>query len=368
MRLHYAAFGLVCLASTSAFAWDPNAGADMPTQTYYRPVPAYKPAPVTPVYRPAPVAAPAVAAPAPVAYIPVPTYVPVVQTPAYVPPPPPPVAYAVPPVAPAPAYSDYTASNDEYYPSNHYRPNHFALGVEGFYDRYQEPGEDLQVDSRTVYGSVTGEWTHYYNPHLFTELDGRVSYGKEHYHSLSGTATGIDDWEYEARFLAGPDFSDNHNGHWKPYIGLGSRYYTDLGKGVITTDSSGNNFSGYDRRIFQLYMPVGLAYEFPALGLRWAPKIEVDPLLVGHVASRLGTIPGYSNAENEQHDGLGLRADLPFGMVNEQGYGWQLGPFIRYWNVQQSNVDVITTPSGPAGGVEPHNNRVQTGVELKVLF
>jgi hypothetical protein len=240
------------------------------------------------------------------------------------------------------------------------------VGIEGFYDQYQERVVDLTT--RSKYGSLTGAWMHYFNPEMYTAIEGRASKGSENYKSVSGSVHGTDAWEFENRYLAGYDHELTPGQRYKVYIGLGGRYYIDEGKGEVTD----TGFLGYDRRIFQLYMPIGTTYEFQAWGLTFSPNAEFDPLLYGYVNSRQQNISGGADGRNVQKTGFGIRGEFMMGQTDASGYGWQFGPFFRYWNMNNSDPDYSAAhdegyPPGYAL-YEPHNLRWQVGAALRFLF
>lgn len=371
-----------CLAgfASSAQAWDPNAGAEdtstparntspLTSRHYYAPAPVtYSAAPAAPqpalVMAPlaaAPVAAaPAVIAPAaqPVATnAPAPTY--------YVQPAPATATTYIAPYNTAPIATAYEPQTYTPPPASTDKVNHYALGVEGFWDRYREPNGNLE--SRTNYGALDGGWTHYYDPNWFSTVELRGSYGTADYKSVSGSFDGAKQWEYDARLLAGYDKPTGDGGHIKPYIGIDTRYYRDDGKGGVS--DLGALF--YDRRILQFMLPVGVTYDVPtANGFHFLPTVEGGPLLFGNVSSRLENIPGYYHTDSEQHSGYELRADFMMNNLNDQGSGFEFGPFVRYYHMDVSSV-AHTPPAGPHGfteWVEPNNSRLQLGAKLSYLF
>jgi len=245
--------------------------------------------------------------------------------------------------------------------------NNYSLGVEGFYDNYKEP--DATVDSKAEYGSITGNYTHNWNE-FFAVLDGRVSYGQDKYSSSDGSVSGVPQWEFELRPRTGFTFKTSSQSSLSPYIGLGARYYMDEFKGYTTTDADGNVYGGYDRRIFQLYLPVGATYAYTTFnGWSIVPNIEYDQLLWGQVSSRLGTLGGgQTNTLNDQYSGWGVRGRVMFGR-EQNGWSWQVGPFVRYWDIQASDFSSAGTQNGqPLYGEEPANTRLQVGLALRALW
>lgn len=226
----------------------------------------------------------------------------------------------------------------------------YSLGVEGFYDHYREPDPD--VTDNTGYGSITGHYIYDFS-RAFLALDGRASYGQDNYRSPSGTSSGADQYEFETRFRLGTTLSHG-NAAWSPYTGIGLRYFMDQGKGIVTDQGA----LGYDRRITQYYLPVGLTYSYASeTGWTFAPNIEYDQLIHGHVETRLQNI-GIYDVNNNQTDGYGLRGEFMVGQKYDH-YSWQAGPFVRYWNIQDSSIDYN-------GFYEPHNTRLQTGIAARL--
>jgi hypothetical protein len=236
----------------------------------------------------------------------------------------------------------------------HAGSNEYSLGVEGFYDEYHEP--DGNLETKAGYGSITGNYTHDWNA-FFAAIDGRVSYGSEDYESISGSSTGTSAWELDGRIRGGYAIRLGGGNYFSPYLGVGTRYYYDEGKGTVTSLGA----EGYDRKITQVYIPIGFNFSHPfGNGFTLTPNLEYDQLVWGHVSSRLGTLPGYPNVINIQHDGWGIRGDVMLGF-EQYGINWQVGPFIRYWDIQTSNI-------ADGGWEEPDNTRLQVGLALRALW
>lgn len=54
----------------------------------------------------------------------------------------------------------------------------------------------------------------------------------------------------------------------------------------------------------------------------------------------------YCPGDNTQHDGYGLRGEIMIGQKpsSVSDIGWEFGPFVRYWNIKDSNI--TTAPDG----------------------
>ncbi len=333
---------------------------------YTAPAPAYTAPAATAYIAPAPI----YAAPEPVAYA--------APAPAYTAPAP---AYAAPAPAPVQAVQYYEAAPVETAPamppqSIYYDPMaqpysapvamtqdaptmEWYGGVQAFYDQYREP--TLGVETESVYGALTGGFD-YYDDWLYTGLDARISYGQADYESGSGTIDGIPEQEYELRWKIGYDYTENGRG-FIPYTGLAMRYYQMDLKGETTNLGA----AGYDRNIFQLYMPFGMRFDGPFAGWDVRSTLEADLLLYGNVSSRLGTLGGgFENANNRQSFGSGgaLRGEMMFAQRRAGGGYYEFGPFFRYWKFKDSETD-----SQPIGTfLEPENDRFQVGAEMRYHF
>ena len=257
-----------------------------------------------------------------------------------------------------------------YYPDNtgsassvrNYKANRFALGIEGFYDRYQE--ESLNVKRHAGMGSVTADYAHYFTRGWYGELNARGSYGTSRYKRPGTEANGIPEWEAEGRFTTGYDFLIGRSQYLKPYIGFGARYFSDEGKDHSTTAGA----PLFDRDGYTLYAPIGLAYDFPAFGYRFVPLVEYGQRLYSTVSSHYGDIPGYYDVDTEQKSGYELRGEFMMRNLDSYGQGLEVGPFVRYWHFNNSQ-DATTppTPSGTSFNV-PDNNRLQIGAAIRYRF
>ena len=232
-----------------------------------------------------------------------------------------------------------------------------SLGVEGFYDNYKEPDPGVRVDTDTMYGSLTAGYA--WGDDTIAAVDFRGSVGSANYSSVSGTSEDNPQFEAEARVRIG--YRESFMGGLAmPYIGLGGRAYYDHSQNTVTT----LGYIGYDRKIGQVYIPIGVDMSFPSGSWTIKPTLEYDQLIYGRVESDLGSIPGYTNIANEQHNGYGLRASIMF--ARQWGSRiWEIGPFIRYWDIPESDV---TFDAANRGWIEPDNQRIQSGITIKMLF
>lgn len=409
---------VLLLASFPAAAWDPNEGAyySPPTaqplrlnsgyssQPYVAPRTGFgaaaSPAPastVQPLALPAPAAAQPIIAPAPV-FAPPPApmaaasvvhYRPAEQPaaaiapePIMVPSPPPVQEVAAAPglaAMPAPMASAYgtapvyapaaplqagPAPMGDWNAAGALPADRIALGLEVYYDNYKEDSVDL--DSDAYYGGITGDYQHFFDPRWFGGIDGRAAYGRNDYSSITGEVNDVPQWEFEGRAKGGYRWLVN-NGTLDLYSGIGARYYQDDFKGENST-IGGITFFGYDRNIFQAYLPVGLTHTNKQGSWTFRTNFEADALLYGNVSSRLGTIPGYGNIENRQDafSGWGARGEFTLGQLDAGGAGWEAGPYFRYWYADDTDPE-LDSVSGDSF-IEPENTRLQVGLTGRLLF
>lgn len=235
-----------------------------------------------------------------------------------------------------------------------------TLGIEGFHDNYQEPRSDILVNNHANYGSVTAGYESTGASDYFYGVQGRFSYGRNDYKSVSGVDHNVPQYEGEARALIG--FKNNSvTNDIHAYTGIGYRGFLDKGGGTVTN----LGFGGYDRHINQVYVPFGASDKMP-IGGNWTftPLAEYDQIVWGRVKSDISPYTGY-DITNSQHHGFGARGELMFGQKLEH-YSWEAGPYIRYWRIETSKVTY--PPDGSGGLVEPSNRRTQIGAALRVSF
>lgn len=240
----------------------------------------------------------------------------------------------------------------------------YSVGVEAFRDRYLEPG-GVDVDEHSEYGSITGSYMHKWPQHAFVSAEFRGSYGSDDYKSPSGFINDIPQYETDTRVVGGVVLPFMH-GTMSPFAGLGFRAFLDNNKGNVTN----LNKFGYDRRIYQAYLPLGATYRFNYHNWIMAPTFEFDELLYGWVNSRLKNGGfGDDNVMNHQKagGGFGMRGDFMVGKMYDK-FGWQAGPFVRYWSIKASDIQVKNVGGGLTPLEEPKNTRLQTGLAAKILF
>ena len=163
---------------------------------------------------------------------------------------------------------------------------------------------------------------------------------------------------------------DNHTMEFRGLIGLGnsnfdSSLYTGFGYRYLNDDLS--KFSGgYERESNYYYIPVGLTFDGMENADGWSAGLtfEFDFLLRGLQKTHLSdTGLGFSDFENKQKKGWGLRASMKF--IRHGEIDFILEPFARLWVIDDSEVEIIE------GGIpvyEPKNETLEGGINIVIRF
>jgi len=195
---------------------------------------------------------------------------------------------------------------------------------------------------------------------FFMSGDLRFAYSDNDYWSApTGDVEGFgEDILGEARFLVGKDFISENKlivpfaFGLSPYVGIGYRnLHNDSSDTVVA------GLHGYRRTSEYIYAPIGLTARFRVTDTsRLSLTAEYDGLLQGNQKSCLSDVnPALPDVDNEQESGRGARGSLMY-----ETKSWSVGPFVEYWNVNQS----VET----AGWYEPHNYTLEYGAQVRVRF
>jgi len=194
---------------------------------------------------------------------------------------------------------------------------------------------------------------------LLTNLEASYRRGDVHYDGqlTDGTAYEIDDIPshvLEARITLGVLRQATPGMGLAPYIGFGYRY---------RRDDSGHDPAGYERETRYYYLPIGMQLTHGVARGWWLVSVaEYDLFLRGRQSTHLSDVdPRFADFENRQSGGSGARGGLTL-WKNAGGVAFLLGPFVRYWQVDESGV---ATPGGAYARVaEPQNRSVEIGARV----
>lgn len=233
-----------------------------------------------------------------------------------------------------------------------------TLGVEGFeFENNSSNFFELSSDDPLL--GVSVGYTHKFARGWFLRLHGRYAKGEASTTFPDGDKfTAVPQEIWEGRLEWGGDINFERGPIVAPYIGLGYRYYQDKGFGHRTT------FGGFgtDIEVEYYYLPVG-ATVFLNLGSAWTinTRAEFTLLLRGMDKSNTSELAGVNfDIDNELRYGRGAGAEILIRKRFTRGLAIAFGPFIRYWNIDDSEPD--------NGFFAPANDSVEAGVTFKVTF
>ena len=238
----------------------------------------------------------------------------------------------------------------------------FKAGVDSLYFKYEEPG-CMQEDG-TLFGFF-GNYIYHGTSHLMLDVNVRLLFGELDYdgQTQEGTPTtaDTDDSIFESRGLIGIDFYFSNNFVFTPFAGIGYRHWND--------DIGGSG--GYEREIRYLYSPLGARFHQEIdMNWSWSLNAEYDLFLGGNVKSHLSDVhPAFDDVENDQDfgDGYGVGFSIMINRKISERFGLSFEPYIKYWDIDQSNVSFWTVQDIPiASGIEPANET--TAIGLRVYF
>jgi hypothetical protein len=198
------------------------------------------------------------------------------------------------------------------------------------------------------------------------KLEGKFAYGSVDYNgaTMDGTPltiSDIPDYMVEFRWLLGYDFVAKGI-TITPDFGIGYRYVQD--------NAQQRYAGGYQRESNYIYIPIG-AGAVTNIGKGWSfgANVEYDLFLWGRQISYFSDIdPNYNNPENEQLRGYGVRGSISIAKKGEK-MSFIIEPYIRYWNIKESNYSILTYDNMPVSyGYEPNNDSTEIGCKLAVTF
>jgi hypothetical protein len=234
----------------------------------------------------------------------------------------------------------------------------WEIGAELSSITYEEPG--VMEESGAMIG-LAGSYT-YRNNWMF-KIEGVFKYGQVDYEGalFDGTplnVDNIDDYIVEARGLGGYDFSVFKATTLTPYIGFGYRYIFD--------DLGAASPYGYGRESNYSYSPIGIE-TMTDLQNGWfiGLIIEYDIFWSGVQTSYLSDFDySLNDVENDQSDGYGFRGSVKF-----QNSRFVIEPYIRYWEIDDSDPSIATSFGRPVAVLyEPENDSTEIGVKFAVKF
>jgi hypothetical protein len=233
------------------------------------------------------------------------------------------------------------------------------IGFEAFHKEYKEP--DVMNEKGMMYGVVLA---YTYHDKVMFKASLLAAYGEVDYEN-SGKLDGIPNQHWEMRGLLGYDFAIDPTFYITPYLGLGYRVLRDDSSGMITTTGA----RGYNRESNYLYTPIGVSIiKILPDGWTFSAEAEFDYLWYGKQYSDLSDAsPAFPDIDNQQDQGYGVRGSI---RVEKKFVYTALyfEPFIRYWNISQSDDAIFSAGGTLFRGYEPKNNTTEVGAILGLKF
>jgi hypothetical protein len=261
--------------------------------------------------------------------------------------------------------------------------NQMELGVESYGYRYEEPnfaklegywfGFFGAYTHRLHENDIIRSWQDVFNPNnsfnMF-RVEGRFAYGNLDYESNgSGSHKDEPNYVYNIKGTLGYDLNFSPTLRVTPYAGVGYRYLLDDNGGKIYPYNGVNYFS-YDRESYYVYIPIGLDV-LNRLDHGWSIgyRFEYDALVDGTQKSHFEDAdPNYNTIKNDQNSGYGLQAYIRV-MKDYERFGLFVEPFVRYWDIEDSDISAVTYAGALDGyGLEPANTSTEWGVRLGASF
>lgn len=236
------------------------------------------------------------------------------------------------------------------------------LGLEIYRFNYEEPG--LMQENGNMVG-LKGVFEYKKDKTMFG-LEGRIASGECSYDGMLHDGTpyaiaGIGNSVKEFRVLAGKS-SYNHLGNLTTlYIGIGTRN--------LKSDSSFDP-AGYRRESNYSYIPLGIKLESQSkTGLFIEFTAEYDLFLSGKQKTYLSDFdPTFPNIENTQNKGRGFRMSVGFERKNKEGGGFKIEPYIRTWDIGDSEPTFFWVDDELYGAMEPANNTTEIGIGVSLFL
>ena len=245
--------------------------------------------------------------------------------------------------------------------------NELGLTISSY--SYSEPSLNVSMKATNLGIDYTG--TYAFGNDWFLLGNANYNNGQVNY-SGTGTQSGIPQYYYDFKGVVGYDFAfEGFN--LSPYAGIGYRFLSQQWGGSSTSTGA----LGYDRQSTYNYLPIGVIHRFAVTDkAKLETTLEYDYLLSGNQYSGLAslngtrggnTYTGIPNVNNSQNSGYGINLTV---MYKEES--WGVGPYFKYWNIQQSNNAYATI--GVNGTrtnyyvYEPANNTKEYGIKAIYRF
>lgn len=255
-------------------------------------------------------------------------------------------------------------------------PTHaFQIGLGAAYFDYAEDSVNVEIDG-LMYG-IVGSYTYHNNTMIHVNLEysrGDLNYDGAYVEyrafseSVTPDRTEAVDWKVECRWLIGYDVVIRNNHVLTPFAGIGYRYLNDHLEGSVYDELV---VESSEREISYWYSPIGFMTRSPlSEHWTWGVSLEYDLFWGGKVKGRYA----FPLPELDQDSGFGLRFSLQFSRRLADNYALSFEPYIRYWDIDQSETGIYALPesygdpSPVFGFFEPENDTTSYGLQISLEF
>ena len=242
----------------------------------------------------------------------------------------------------------------------------FEVGAEVLDYSYRErfEGETVASDDGRFYGLAASFVAGLGGGYLFrTRLS--TDFGSVDYSSDDGEIENVRQSIGQLELQVARDFPLSHGATVTPFIGLGSRILGDNSGGKETE----TGFLGYDRDIAYAFVPIGAAVT-TQLGASNTVTLsaQYNWVVGGDAESKFSDIdPEFPDLKMEIPGGHGLEASAMIGIPVGRTQ-LRVGPFMRHWNIQQSESLTFEEDGEMIELFEPKNRTTELGVRLSLAF
>jgi hypothetical protein len=248
-----------------------------------------------------------------------------------------------------------------------YKTHTFSFGLETFYIENEED-TNLPTDPKwdgVMYGGYL-DYDFHGNNSLMLGADLSVTYGKLDFESTEVSTnrkvtSDSDNWIVEIRGLIGYDWGVGSGSILTPFTGFGYRYWND------------DDSAGYEREVTYYYSPIGLMFAAPMnSNWNWGINAEYDFFWGGTAKAYFSDVDsGLNDPEGDWGvgDGYGVRGSIWFAGDVSNNMGMRIEPFVRYWDIDDSDTDTVTLNGTPiAEAFEPATTVFAAGVRVGLEF
>ena len=244
-------------------------------------------------------------------------------------------------------------------------PQGFDLSFQIYSHKYQEQvGGAFFMSNEGPFGGVGVDYTKKLEGDIYFRGSTSLAYGSVDY-TGSGTIGGTPNYTLILEGRLGREFAVTDAFSVAPWAGLGYRMHYDDKGGEITS----TGFFGYDRKSQYIYLPFAVTLDYRA-NSEWSltPEFAYRLLLKGTQTSYMSDFsPACTDLENSQKSGYGLSAALNARTTIGQT-PVTFGPFIRYWDIAESDIGIFSCGGTLFAGVEPDNTTTEIGIAVSLHY